>query len=362
MDRPLEYDLGRLHGWPGWNHCHDLLAGDLQGNRHRSTCLARDQLLAMDPDGLHGGDGHAPGDLRPHLGYVWQGTALQSRVCHFRRRVYPALPGDGHRKHRRASDHHLPPDPGGRRSVSILQLNCHPDGCLSPGSAWHGYGDQPNRIDSGAVHRSGGWRPPGGRPLAGSVLGERSLFGGREHMGLHRPARNGHHPQAPEAGRPGQSLVCPRPDCGTGGGYLWVAVLRVGDDGLGKSLRISLLDRRCGGAGGVCGGGATCRSAHVPAEAVQDPDVRGRECGPFSRLTRPGWAQSHADHLAAGYLAAPPRLFLRGYPAVGGHLHDAVDGRLSSGRAAVRPFSRTATGRASSRPRACWSSLRPSSD
>ncbi len=56
----------------------------------------------------------------------------------------------------------------------------------------------------------------------------------------------------------------------------------------------------------------------------------------------PGRPDVHADHLAAGHLAAAARLQLRGHAAVGRHLHGAHDGRLlphgSALRLAVRPF------------------------
>ena len=44
--------------------------------------------------------------------------------------------------------------------------------------------------------------------------------------------------------------------------------------------------------------------------------------------TGAGWPAVHADHLAAGHLAAAARLRLRRHPAVGGHLPAAADGRL----------------------------------
>ena len=57
--------------------------------------------------------------------------------------------------------------------------------------------------------------------------------------------------------------------------------------------------------------------ADVPAPALQDPGLhqwRGRQ---LPGCHEPGRVDVHADHLAAGDLAAPPRLLLRHHPAVG---------------------------------------------
>ena len=63
-----------------------------------------------------------------------------------------------------------------------------------------------------------------------------------------------------------------------------------------------------------------------------------------ARRSGPRRADVHPDHLAAGHLAAAPRLHLRVHAAVGRHLHAADDGRVPGRRAAlglaVRPLRR----------------------
>ena len=76
--------------------------------------------------------------------------------------------------------------------------------------------------------------------------------------------------------------------------------------------------------------------AAVPHLAVQDPGVRGREHRQPDAGDGPRRHAVHADHLAAGHLAAAARLQLQPDPAVGGHLPGAADGRLPGGGAAVR--------------------------
>ena len=62
------------------------------------------------------------------------------------------------------------------------------------------------------------------------------------------------------------------------------------------------------------------------------------------RLDRPRRPAVHADHLAAGHLAAAPRLQLRVHAAVGRHLHDPAHGRAArlgaDRRAALGPLRR----------------------
>ena len=84
----------------------------------------------------------------------------------------------------------------------------------------------------------------------------------------------------------------------------------------------------------------------VPAVAVQDPPVHGRQHGQLAVQPGPGWPDVHPDHLAAGHLPADPRLQLRADPAVGRHRHAPADPRLPDRRAdvrlAVRPVRRPA--------------------
>ena len=75
----------------------------------------------------------------------------------------------------------------------------------------------------------------------------------------------------------------------------------------------------------------------------------------FLSAARPRRADVHADHLAAGHLAAQPRLQLRVDPAVGRHLHAAALGRHRDRRSGVGLPVRPLTGRGCSPPAACWS-------
>ena len=79
-------------------------------------------------------------------------------------------------------------------------------------------------------------------------------------------------------------------------------------------------------------------------------------------VDRPRRPAVHADHLAAGHLAAAARLQLRVDAAVGRHLHAPADGRLPRVGARSPAGSPTATAPAGSPPAACCSprvTLRP---
>ena len=69
---------------------------------------------------------------------------------------------------------------------------------------------------------------------------------------------------------------------------------------------------------------------------VPDPGLRGRQRRLAARRDRPRRAAVHADHLAAGDLAAAARLRLRRHPAVGRHLPAAADRGLPDRRADLR--------------------------
>ncbi len=75
---------------------------------------------------------------------------------------------------------------------------------------------------------------------------------------------------------------------------------------------------------------------------------------------RPRRHPVHADHLAAGHLAAAARLQLQRDPAVGGHLHGPADHRVPdrrpAGRRAVGPVGRPGAGH-----RAAWRCRGPAS-
>ena len=82
-------------------------------------------------------------------------------------------------------------------------------------------------------------------------------------------------------------------------------------------------------------------------DALPHPGLHGGQHRQPAGLARPRRAAVHADHLAAGHLAAAARLRLRRDAALGGHLHAAADRRLPvagpasgwlSDRFGARPF------------------------
>ena len=76
-------------------------------------------------------------------------------------------------------------------------------------------------------------------------------------------------------------------------------------------------DRRGRAAGGVRAHRDPDRRADVPAQPVPDPRLHGRQRGRLPGVDRPRRSAVHADHLAAGHLAAAARLQLQRHPAVG---------------------------------------------
>ena len=91
----------------------------------------------------------------------------------------------------------------------------------------------------------------------------------------------------------------------------------------------------------------------VPAAAVPHPRVHVRHAVDVPVGGRARRPDVHADHLAAGHLAAAARLRLHRDAAVGGHLHAAADGRDAAARARPRATCPTASARGRSRPAGC---------
>ena len=84
----------------------------------------------------------------------------------------------------------------------------------------------------------------------------------------------------------------------------------------------------------------------------QDPSVLERQHRAAARRDRSRRPAVHADHLAAGDLAAAAWVRLRGHPALGRHLHAAAHGRLPDRRARCPATSPTGTARGCSPPSA----------
>ena len=74
----------------------------------------------------------------------------------------------------------------------------------------------------------------------------------------------------------------------------------------------------------------------VPPAAVPDTRVHVRHAVDVPVIDRARRPDVHADHLAAGHLAAPARLQLHADPVVGRHLHAAADHRSAVRRTGLR--------------------------
>ena len=127
-----------------------------------------------------------------------------------------------------------------------------------------------------------------------------------------------------------------RADPGHDRGHLRDPALRQLRHRMGESQGAHPHRLRAGIAGRVHDRGAARGGPDVPAAAVQDPRVHVRH--PLHVPVGGGarWADVHADHLAAGHLAAPARLRLHRHPAVGGDLHPAADDRDAARRSHLR--------------------------
>ena len=98
---------------------------------------------------------------------------------------------------------------------------------------------------------------------------------------------------------------------------------------------------------------AAQRGSDVQPRALPHPGLHRRQHRHAARVARPRRADVHADHLAAGHLAAAARLQLLGDAALGGHLHAAADGRLPGRGPALGAALGSLRRAARSRPAAC---------
>ncbi len=112
--------------------------------------------------------------------------------------------------------------------------------------------------------------------------------------------------------------------------------LRRPHHGLDEPLGAHRAGRRRRAAGGVRHHRDPGGRADVPARPVPHPRLHGRQPRGPGHLHRPGRAAVHADHLAAGHLAAAARLRLQRHAAVGRHLPAAADRRVPGLGAGVR--------------------------
>ena len=248
---------------------------------------------------------------------------------------------------RRAVDHHHAGLPGGRRGVPVRQLQRDPDRRLPRGRAGQGDGHQRHRRGERLVPRPDPRRRARPDRVAPGVPG----------LGAVRPVRYGLGlPQARDNGVRIPAKI----------DWLGNALFAVGLIALLTGIVYSLLPYGghptgwtnpwvltavFGGIavlGPVRLGGDQGGRADVPAEPVPDPRVHHGQHRRPARRAGPRRPAVHADHLAAGHLAAAARLQLQPDAAVGGHLHDPADPRVPPARPdrgrPVRPVRRPGAG------------------
>ena len=230
---------------------------------------------------------------------------------------------------------HLAGRAGHRRRVPVRQLRRHRHRRVPGQPARH----RPQReLDRG--HRRVVHRPdPRRRARPDQLAPDLPRLGAdrrvRHRLGVLHAARH-RGAQARADGLVGQPAVRRRPDRHPGRHHLRPAALRRASDGLDQPVGAHRALRRPRAAGHLRVRRDQGRRAAVPYLAVQDPGVRRRERREPDAGDGPRRHAVHADHLAAGHLAAAARLQLQPDPAVGRHLPGAVDDRLPGVRAAVR--------------------------
>ena len=225
----------------------------------------------------------------------------------------------------------------------------------SAGRRW----DQRHRRGRRLVPRPHPRRRAGPGGVAAGLPGVGSVRPVRHDLGLPQaPRQRGPHPGQDRLA--GQYPVRGRADLDAHRHRVLPAALRRASHGMDQPVRAGRHLRRDRRAGPVRLGRDQGGRAHVPAGPVPGPGVhRGQHRRP-ARCPGPGRHPVHADHLAAGDLAATARLQLQPDPVVGGHLHDPADRGLPPGRAGVGGCYPTGTGRGRSPP-AAWRSPRPPS-
>ncbi len=99
--------------------------------------------------------------------------------------------------------------------------------------------------------------------------------------------------------------------------------------------------------------GAPCPGPDVQPGPAADPGLHVRHAVDVPGRHRPRRTDVHADHLAAGDLAAAARLRLHRHPAVGGDLHPAAHGRDADLRSRPAGICQTASAPVGLPPPAC---------
>ena len=349
MDRALEHDPGGAAGDARRLDHADRDARHLPRHPPRSARPRQQLLPAVDDPRLPGRLQRADRQPRPARRHVRTRPHLQPRLRHLHRRLAAADDRLDDRAGGRHLPDRLPHRPGGRRRLPAGQRGGDHHRRLPGQPARHGARDQQHRRRQRHVRRPRAGRAAGADRLAPRLpdLGPGRAL--RHRLGL--PQAGGAQQAAPRLDRlVGQRDLRPRPDPGDGRGHLRHPPLRRLADRLGQPAGARPARRFGALAGGLRGDRAAGRRADVPAGAVPHPRLHLRHPLDLPRGGRPRRPAVHADHLAAGHLAAPARLRLHRNAALGGYLHAAADRRDPDRRADLRATSPTASAPARSPP------------
>ena len=349
MDRTVQHDTrspardaGRL------DHDHRD-AGDLPRHPPQSARSRQQLLPAVDDPGLSDCHERARRESRPARRHVWSRPHVQPRLRDLHGRLAAADDrlDDGQR--RGDIPGHLPPVPGRRRRVPACQLRRDPDRRVPRQSARNGAWYQQHRRRQRHVRGTRARRDPRAHQLASRVpdLGAgRDLRNG---LGLHQVARAEPAATGLEGRLARQHHVRAGPGPDHGLDHLRDPPLRAPRDGLDQPARADPRRHRRAVADRVRDRRAARAAADVPAAAAAHPRLYPRLALHVPGVNCPWWPAVHADHLAAGDLAATTRRRLHADAAARGSLHAAPDGRDAHIRAPRSGSSRTATARARSR-------------
>ena len=297
----------------------------------------------MDADGLPACQRGARRHARAVGRHRRPGPHLQRRPRRLHRVVGAARARPADPRSRRAVAHRLPRRPGCRRRDAHGQLDRHPHRRVPAGPTRRRSRHQHGRCARRAVHRTDRRWPAVRGELALDLLGERAPRCLRDRVVLPEPPRD--QQWQPGSHRlVGQPHLRRRADRRAGRHHLRHPALRRSRHGLDQPAGAHRAHRRQRGAGALPRHRVPRGAADVRPAAVPDPRVLGGQRRGLARRDLPRWPAVHADHLAAGHLAAAARLQLRRHPAVGRHLPAAADRRLPHLRAgcrlAVRPARR----------------------
>ena len=277
------------------------------------------------------------------------------------------LPRPVPRRRRRALADPLAGRPGRRRRDAVRQLHGDPHRRVPVRPARARARHQPGRRDRRLVPRPRARRPARGVATGARCSGSASPRRPRHRLVIHAPCTTSASTTKGRLDWPGQHHLRPRPQprCWP---RITYGIQPYGGHPMGWTNPWVLA--------GLIGGAALLVAFCVVEATVPGPDVPPATCsgsGPSAlgnlagllACDRPRRPAVHADHLAAGHLAAAARLQLREHAAVGRHLPAAADASASSSpgpvsgwlsdRFGARPFA--VGGLLAGRRRRSWRSL-----